>query len=224
MRADAAAIDDDPDDDAPVYRSRRPAADDGIHATSHVPSQVYSIRVPVDRLEQVRRLASERNIAPTTMLRQWVLAQLDRELGAEPPGSGSGTSEPGGTKPPQPAPRQRRDGGAERLEAVTTALAEVATNLTRTASLMAEMMAHQNSAVASGATRVHPLPYAPVTPLAAAASPFLMGTGQARPALGYVGQGLAALQTTIEHTASMPGVAGRDLSSLYAAADEELST
>lgn len=41
--------------------------------------QVYSIRVPVDRLEQVRVLAKGRGVKPTIMLRGWILERLDIE-------------------------------------------------------------------------------------------------------------------------------------------------
>ncbi|MDP8928576.1 MAG: hypothetical protein M3O70_08395 [Actinomycetota bacterium] len=44
------------------------------------PSQVYSLRIPVERLEQLRQLAAARDEAPTTMMRRWVLERLDREL------------------------------------------------------------------------------------------------------------------------------------------------
>ncbi len=54
----------------PVQRARRQAAD---------PSQVYSVRIPVDRLEQLRRLADTRGVAPTALVRQFVLEALDRE-------------------------------------------------------------------------------------------------------------------------------------------------
>lgn len=51
-------------------RSRRPPRD---------PSQVYSIRIPVERLEELRRLAAERDTAPTALMRRWVLERLDVE-------------------------------------------------------------------------------------------------------------------------------------------------
>ena len=59
-------------DDAPRgrLRSKRPPRD---------PSQVYSIRIPVDRLEELRRHASERGAAPTALMRKWVLERLDEE-------------------------------------------------------------------------------------------------------------------------------------------------
>lgn len=54
----------------PAQRARRQAPE---------PSQVYSVRIPVDRLEQLRRLAETRDVAPTALVRQFVLEALDRE-------------------------------------------------------------------------------------------------------------------------------------------------
>lgn len=42
-------------------------------------SQVYSVRIPVDRLEELRRLAAERGLRPTALLRQFVLERLAQE-------------------------------------------------------------------------------------------------------------------------------------------------
>lgn len=50
-----------------LYRSNRPAAE---------PSQVYSIRIPVSHLGRIRALASGSGIAPTAMLRDWILDRL----------------------------------------------------------------------------------------------------------------------------------------------------
>ena len=44
------------------------------------PSQVYSIRVPVERLEQLRNLAEQRHVAPSALIREWVLERLDSEI------------------------------------------------------------------------------------------------------------------------------------------------
>lgn len=55
---------------APGQRARRQAAE---------ASQVYSVRIPVARLAQLRQLADERGVAPTALLRQFVLERLDRE-------------------------------------------------------------------------------------------------------------------------------------------------
>jgi hypothetical protein len=42
-------------------------------------SQVYSVRIPVDRIAQLRGLADERGVAPTALVRQFVLERLDLE-------------------------------------------------------------------------------------------------------------------------------------------------
>src|SRR4051812_9127246 len=54
----------------------------GQRARAHAgeASQVYSVRIPVERLEQLRRLAEERGERPTTLLRQFVMDRLDQEL------------------------------------------------------------------------------------------------------------------------------------------------
>jgi hypothetical protein len=44
------------------------------------PSQVYSLRLPVDRIEEVRQLAISQSLAPTALLRRWILDRLDVEL------------------------------------------------------------------------------------------------------------------------------------------------
>lgn len=44
------------------------------------PSQVYSVRLPVDRLEELRLIASRNHVAPSALMRRWVIEQLDREL------------------------------------------------------------------------------------------------------------------------------------------------
>jgi hypothetical protein len=44
---------------------------------SRTPTAVYSVRIPVDRIEELRALAAARGIPPTTLIRRWVLAQLD---------------------------------------------------------------------------------------------------------------------------------------------------
>ncbi len=43
-------------------------------------SQVYSVRIPVERLEQLRRLAEGRGVRPTALLRQFVVDRLDQEM------------------------------------------------------------------------------------------------------------------------------------------------
>lgn len=43
------------------------------------PAQVYSVRIPVDRLAELKTLADSNNVAPSTMIRDWVLERLDSE-------------------------------------------------------------------------------------------------------------------------------------------------
>jgi aryl-alcohol dehydrogenase-like predicted oxidoreductase len=40
-------------------------------------SRVYGLRLPVERIEQLRRVAQTRGMDPSTLARQWVIAQLD---------------------------------------------------------------------------------------------------------------------------------------------------
>jgi len=62
------------DDDVPLVRSRRPARE---------PAQVYSLRVPVEKLEELRRLAGERHLTPSALMRSWVLERLELESSDE---------------------------------------------------------------------------------------------------------------------------------------------
>jgi hypothetical protein len=52
----------------PGHRGRRPAAD---------PSQVYTVRIPVSRLRELRVIADELGEPPSTLIRHWVLERLD---------------------------------------------------------------------------------------------------------------------------------------------------
>lgn len=58
------------DEPGPGYRRARPPKE---------PAQVYSLRIPVDRLEQLRRRAEARHTTPSALMRQWVLERLDDE-------------------------------------------------------------------------------------------------------------------------------------------------
>jgi len=40
-------------------------------------SRVYGLRLPAERIEQLRRLADARGVEPSVLARQWVIAQLD---------------------------------------------------------------------------------------------------------------------------------------------------
>jgi hypothetical protein len=40
-------------------------------------SSVYGLRLPDERIEQLRRLAAARGVEPSVLVRQWVIDQLD---------------------------------------------------------------------------------------------------------------------------------------------------
>lgn len=69
--AEAVAEAEERDDATPQrgHRGRRQAVD---------PAQVYAVRIPVSRLKDLRRLADRLGVAPSSLLRQWVLENLDR--------------------------------------------------------------------------------------------------------------------------------------------------
>ncbi len=66
--AEAAEADPAADADVDWVPHRRPSKN---------PTAVYSVRIPVDRIEELRQLAVARNVQPTALIRTWVLAQLD---------------------------------------------------------------------------------------------------------------------------------------------------
>jgi uncharacterized protein YdiU (UPF0061 family) len=43
------------------------------------PSQVYSLRIPMARLEELRQRAEQQHVAPTVLMRRWILDRLDEE-------------------------------------------------------------------------------------------------------------------------------------------------
>lgn len=55
-------------------RNRRVAKD---------PSQVYSLRLPVDRIAELRKIADGAGVAPSALMRRWVLEKLDAAAEAE---------------------------------------------------------------------------------------------------------------------------------------------
>jgi hypothetical protein len=70
LAEEAEAAEEHRDDDVPMVRSRRPAQE---------PSQVYSLRIPVERLEELRQLAAARHLTPSALMRSWVLERLELE-------------------------------------------------------------------------------------------------------------------------------------------------
>lgn len=65
--------------DAEDQRGSAAAGGQRARRQSGEASQVYSVRIPVDRLAQLRQLADARDVAPTALLRQFVLERLDQE-------------------------------------------------------------------------------------------------------------------------------------------------
>ncbi len=74
LAAEAEAIEEHRDDAVPLVRSGRPARE---------PSQVYSLRVPTDKLEQLRIQAAHQHVTPSALMRLWVLERLEHEAGQE---------------------------------------------------------------------------------------------------------------------------------------------
>jgi hypothetical protein len=63
------------DDLGSTYVPRHPPRD---------PAQVYSVRIPVGRLEQLRTRALKEGVAPSALIRQWVIERLDANEDAKP--------------------------------------------------------------------------------------------------------------------------------------------
>lgn len=53
----------------PLHRGRPPRK----------PAQVYSLRMPVEWLEQLRRAAEQAGVSPSALMREWVLERLTGE-------------------------------------------------------------------------------------------------------------------------------------------------
>jgi len=61
------------DELAPGYRRAQPPKE---------PAQVYSLRIPAERLDQLRSIAADRHQTPSALMRAWVLERLDLEARA----------------------------------------------------------------------------------------------------------------------------------------------
>lgn len=71
----------DPDHD-PEYDSYLAAlsAEPDTHTTGRFgTAQVFQLRLPALRIEQLRRLAEERGVSPSALAVDWVVERLDRE-------------------------------------------------------------------------------------------------------------------------------------------------
>lgn len=67
---------------AELARLEETDLDDGHYARprpAQGASQVYSVRIPVEALERLRRVAEASEVAPSALMREWVLERLDIE-------------------------------------------------------------------------------------------------------------------------------------------------
>lgn len=63
------------EDHGPSYRRKKPPRD---------PAQVYSLRIPVDQIEELRQLASDKGVTPSALMREWVLERIAAEKAGLP--------------------------------------------------------------------------------------------------------------------------------------------
>jgi hypothetical protein len=63
------------EDHGPSYRRKHPPRD---------PAQVYSLRIPVDQIEELRQLASDKGVTPSALMRKWVLERIAAEKAGLP--------------------------------------------------------------------------------------------------------------------------------------------
>jgi hypothetical protein len=63
-----------------VERQRRESAvyDDALERPRGTPSQVYSLRLPVERVAQLREVAETHGVTPSALIRSWVVEKLDQ--------------------------------------------------------------------------------------------------------------------------------------------------
>jgi len=53
-------------------------------ATAGTSSQVYTLRMPAERLAELRAVAEQSGEQPSTLMRRWVLERLDAEHAHQP--------------------------------------------------------------------------------------------------------------------------------------------
>lgn len=77
LRREAEIAESEPEEEEYPFTHPRPARE---------PSQVYSIRIPVRHLEELRELASSRHVTVSALLREWILERLrlERRLALPP--------------------------------------------------------------------------------------------------------------------------------------------
>src|ERR1035441_6859356 len=64
----------DEEDHGPSYRRKHPPRD---------PAQVYSLRIPVAQIEELRQLAADKGVTPSALMREWVLERMAAEKAAQ---------------------------------------------------------------------------------------------------------------------------------------------
>jgi hypothetical protein len=62
-------------DHGPSYRRKYPPRD---------PAQVYSLRIPVAQIEELRQLAAGKGVTPSALMREWVLERMAAEKAGMP--------------------------------------------------------------------------------------------------------------------------------------------
>jgi hypothetical protein len=62
-------------DHGPSYRRKHPPRD---------PAQVYSLRIPVAQIEELRQLAADKGVTPSALMREWVLERMAAEKAGVP--------------------------------------------------------------------------------------------------------------------------------------------
>jgi hypothetical protein len=72
----------------PGQRGRKRAQD---------PSQVYAVRIPVSNLRRLREVADDLGIAPSALIRQWVIERLDDSDGRGHQAAAESTDTPCGS-------------------------------------------------------------------------------------------------------------------------------
>jgi hypothetical protein len=65
----------DEEDHGPSYRRKHAPRD---------PAQVYSLRIPVAQIEELRQLAAGKGVTPSALMREWVLERLAAERAGVP--------------------------------------------------------------------------------------------------------------------------------------------
>ena len=68
--------------EAEASEEHRDAALDYVRSTvtpRREPAQVYSLRIPVRRLAELREVADAQGVEPSVLMRRWVLDRLDAE-------------------------------------------------------------------------------------------------------------------------------------------------